>query len=381
MNPLPVPLRLLVIAPSLLAIPLMAQTGDQTPKVSPPPPAAPVAPTTVAAPATVASAGEAKKASVLTTPPSAPVSKTEQAPSYRVSSRYLLGPGDELNFALYGKPTLARANVAVSPDGTICFLQAKQVPAAGRTIDQLRDQLKDLLSAYHRDPLVVVTPAKLRNQSFTILGEVVRNGSYPLNRPTTLVEALAQAGGFTVGSLGNDASELADLRRSFVIRDGRRLCVDMESLYLRGDFSQNILLEPGDYIHIASLVRNEIFVLGRVERPGVYPIRNGMTAMGAVAAAGGFSKVAWRNRVLVVRGKLNQPECHVLELNKTMHGRAPDMDIQPGDLVFVSLRPWAYPAEVLDAALLAYVDGTIAGLLTESGDIGYSVGRVSGQVQ
>lgn len=319
-------------------------------------------------------AAPAKAPSVLTVPPSAATPRSAPVRS-GLASRYELGPGDELNFALYGKPALAKLSVPVAPDGTISFLQARQVNVRGKTIDEVRDQIREMLSAYHRDPLVIVTPAKLQNKSYTVLGEVIKNGCYPLNRPTTLLEALALAGGFTVGSFGEDSSELADLRRSFVVRGGQKLGVDMEALYLRGDFSQNILLQPNDYIHIASLIRNQIFVLGKVLRPGVYPIRNGMTALGAVAAAGGFEKTAWRNRVLVVRGRLCQPECHVVELNRTMHGKEADMVIEPGDLVFVSLRPWAYPAQVLDSALMAYIDGTVAGLLAEDdGGVGFSVG-------
>lgn len=365
--------RLAVITYLLLALPLLAQNEGQEGKADPSiaskqgePQVAIVADVPDGAPQTP---------SILTASPSEPVSALRGGAVPVGASRYGLGPGDELNLSIYGKPALTKLNVPVAPDGTISYLQAKQVSVLGKTVDQVREELRDRLTSYHRDPLVMVAPAKLGSKTYTLLGEVIRNGSYPLTRPTTLLEALALAGGINVGSLGEDASELADLRRSFVVRNGRRLCVDLEALYLRGDFSQNITLQPNDYIHIASLVRNEIFVLGKVERPGVYPIRNGMTTMGAVAAAGGFSQVAWRNRVLVVRGKLNQPQCHVVQLNKTIHGLAGDMAIEPGDLIFVSLRPWAYAAQILDAALLAYIDGTVAGYLAEEGaSIGFSVG-------
>lgn len=399
MNEFPVASRILAFVPSLLALPVMAQSEPPAP-VAPGKPAAavpasvvaaaapasaPVAPAPVLSPAAaspaVASpviapvAAAPQKESILTASPADRVPEGLVPRNVGWGSRYELGPGDELNFAIYGKPALSKINVPVAPDGTITYLQARQVPAQGKTIDELRVELSERLSAYHRDPMIMVTPAKLGNKTYTILGEVVKNGSYPLTRPTTLLEALALAGGFNVGSLGLDASELADLRRSFVVRNGRKLGVDLEALYLRGDFSQNISLQPNDYIHIASLVRNEIFVLGKVSAPGVYPIRNGMTAMGAVSAAGGFSQTAWRNRVLVVRGKLHQPDCHVVQLNKTMHGAAADMAVEPGDLIFVSMRPWAYPAQVLDSALRAYIDGTVAGLLAEEdGAIGFSVG-------
>jgi len=289
------------------------------------------------------------------------------------SVRYRLGPGDKLNFALFGNPDLAKKDVPVSPDGSISFLQAKQVPAEGKTIDELRVAVRERLAPYYRNPRVMVTPAELGSKRYTVLGEVRTNGSFPLTRPTTLLEALARAGGFQLGNLGDDAVPLADLERSFIVRRGERLPADLAALYQRGEFRENIFLEPDDYIFIASRVRNEIYVLGRVERPGVYSIRAGMTATGAIAAAGGFAETAWRNRVLVVRGKMSDPETHVVELHRAFHGRETDFALEPGDLVFVATQPWAYAAQILDAALVAYIDGSVAGLLAED-EVGFSIG-------
>ena len=63
--------------------------------------------------------------------------------------------------------------------------------------------------------------------------------------------------------------ELADLERSFLVRNGQRVPVDFERLFERGDLSQNIPLQPDDYLYFALASANEIYVLGEVMMPGV----------------------------------------------------------------------------------------------------------------
>ncbi len=288
--------------------------------------------------------------------------------------RYELGPGDELNFGLHGKPTLKKLAVAVAPDGTISYLQAKQIDVRGKTIDELRHQLNAILADYHRNARVIITPSKLGSKQYTVLGEVRKNGTYSLDRPVTLLQALAEAGGFNLGKSGEGAVQLADLRRSFVVRDGSRMPVDMESLYLAGDMTQNVHVEPGDYIYVASKLRNEVYVFGSVNTPGVKAIESRMTTLGAIAAAEGFSSQAWRDRVLIIRGKMDDPETIVMPLNKVLHGKSHDIEILPGDIVYVHNRPWAYATKILDAAILAYIDGSFAGWLADDGNIAVTAG-------
>ena len=283
--------------------------------------------------------------------------------------RYELGFGDELNFALQGFPKLTRTKVPVEPDGTVSYLQARHVQVLGKTIDELRREMASILVGYHRDPRLIITPATLGSKRYTVLGEVRQNGTYPLEQPVNLLQALAKAGGINAGTNGQIGMELADLRRSFIVRHGHRLEVDMEALYRRGDLSENIDLEPDDYVYIASFVRNEVYIFGQVREPGVRGIEPGMTSLGAVSAAGGFAPGAWRDRVLIVRGRMDHPVTKVVQLNQVLHGHEPDELIEPGDIVFVNLRPWAYATQILDSAIVAYLNGFAVGAVQEGGGI------------
>jgi len=318
---------------------------------------------------------EAQSLSEQEAAPAPPESLTPVHRTVSWRNRYELGPGDELNFALHGSPKSSKLAVPVAPDWTISFLQARQVSVRGKTIDELRSELNQILidSGQYRNPRVIVTPAKLGSKKFTILGEVRKNGTYPLDQPVTLLQALAGAGGFNLGISGEDATELADLKRSFLVRHGHRYDVDMEALYLNGDLSQNIYLEPNDYIYIASRVRNEVYVFGSVPNGGVRPIEPNMTVTGAIASAGGFNRYAWRNRVMVIRGSLHAPQVMIVQLNGVFHGKAQDIELEPGDIVYVHNRPWAVGEQLLDTAILAYIDGTVAGAVADS-DVAVSTG-------
>ena len=317
---------------------------------------------------------EKPKIEVAKPKPTAPPSPAKPSrSSWR--NRYELGPGDALNFALHGQPKLKKLAVPIAPDGTVSYLQAKQVDVRGKTIDELRGAMNAILKDYHGDSKLIITPAALGSKRYTVLGEVRNNGSYPLERPTTLLHALARSGGFNLGSSGTDAIELADLRRSFVVRHGDRMKVDMESLYLKGDMTQNVQLEPGDYIYVASKLRSEVYVFGAVAQPGVKPMESGFTTLGAIAAAGGFNPEAWKDRVLVIRGRLDQPEAKIAHIKQVLHGKETDFELEPGDIVYVHTRPWTFAEKLLDTAIIAYIDGSVAGWLADGTNISVSAGR------
>ena len=80
--------------------------------------------------------------------------------------------------------------------------------------------------------------------------------------------------------------ELADLGRSFLVRNGQRVPVDFERLFERGDLSQNVPLEPDDFLYFALASANEIYVLGQVTAPGVAAFLPRTSAMSVIAARG-----------------------------------------------------------------------------------------------
>jgi protein involved in polysaccharide export with SLBB domain len=316
-------------------------------------------------------------------PPRPAVLKTagtarDMPPSWR--SRYELGAGDVLNFGLSGKPTLVAAQVPVAPDGTISYLQAKRVSVIGKTIGELRDEMQSILSAYYKGqgnqkgPGLIITPAKVGSKKYTIMGQVHENGTFPMERPISLIEVIARSKGIAVGITADSAMELADFRRSFIVRSGRKLKVDFERLYLKGDLTQNIQIEPGDYIYVASKLATEYYVFGAVTEPGLKPLAAGTTVTGAIASAQGFNKSAWKSRVLIVRGSLSQPQGIAVDMADVLHGKSKDVPLEPGDIVYVHTRPWAFIEELTDIAVKAFIDGAVTGAIYPE-SVAISTGR------
>ena len=78
----------------------------------------------------------------------------------------------------------------------------------------------------------------------------------------------------------------------------------------------------------------KVYVLGEVQRPGVYSVRDGLTALNACILAGGFSDYAALNRVRVIR----QNNVYKMNLGKVRQGKSPDMVLRPGDRIEIPHR-------------------------------------------
>ncbi|HWA25828.1 MAG TPA: polysaccharide biosynthesis/export family protein [Lacunisphaera sp.] len=270
-----------------------------------------------------------------------------------------LGPGDILRIGLYGEPTATRAEIAVQPDGRINYLEARDVVANGLTVDQLRAELDRRLGEYRRSARTTVSPVAFRSKKYHMLGLVAQRGAFTLDRPMTVVEAIARARGFETSAVTGDVTELADLSHAFLIRNGERKQVDFARLFTDGDLSQNIAVEPGDYFYFPPADVQEVYVLGEVQHPGPATLAERSTSLRAVAARGGFTNKAWRDRVLVVRGSLNQPKAISVNLSDVLAGRGSDVMLEPHDIVYVSARPWWKAEDLLDEAASAFTQAFV----------------------
>lgn len=271
-----------------------------------------------------------------------------------------LGPGDVLTIGIYGEPTLLREELAIAPDGTISFLEARGVEAAGLTVDELRARLDQELGQFRRNPRTIVTPLAYRSKNYVVLGKVTRRGIYPLDRPVTVVEAVARAGGFETSLRGRSIVESADFSRAFLVRGDQRVGVDFDKLFRSGDLTQNVVLAPGDYLYFPAAGLQEVYVLGEVRYPGALGFTSAKpTSLAAIAGRGGFTDQAWKGRVLVVRGSLERPQTFVVDTKDVLNGAAKDFALQPRDIVYVSRRPWVRAEELLDIAASSFVQSAI----------------------
>jgi protein involved in polysaccharide export with SLBB domain len=291
--------------------------------------------------------------------PAAAFSVVDPAPRADWQQRLTLGAGDVLSFHLFGAPELTREDVPIGPDGRISYLEAENLLAAGLTVDELRDRLNEELGKFRRAPQAFITPRSYVSKRYYVLGTVVQKGIFPLDRPITIIEAVARAHGFeTTVSRGN-LIESTDFSRSSIARGGQRLPVDFEKLFLHGDLSQNVALEPGDYLNFPAAASGAIHVLGEIRGPGAVPFDSDTTVLSAIASRGGFTERAWKKHVLVVRNSQLRPEAFKVDAQGALTGNAPNFALQPGDLVYVSSRPWIRVEELLDRATSAFIEAAV----------------------
>jgi protein involved in polysaccharide export with SLBB domain len=205
-------------------------------------------------------------------------------------------------------------------NGEVTTVDLSQTDRTGRVETNLRLQPGD----------IIVVPEGTR-PTVLVLGEVAKPGSHELPREARLLDALSLAGG---------ATDRADLHRVTVARAGAgsTRTLDLLPLLTKGDTSNpelNILLQPGDTLFVAETAQ-QVYVLGSVGKPGLYPLRPGDRVLDVLVNAGGAGAGSSK-AVLVRRGEGGQPVPKELDLKKIM--AKGDMQenqlLQPGDALFV----------------------------------------------
>jgi polysaccharide export outer membrane protein len=250
-----------------------------------------------------------------------------------------------------------KKELPIRPDGRISYIFIGDAVAAGRTVTELRAEVEERLRAYMRYPQVAVVVRKAREAQFTILGKVVRPGAYPINGPTTIITAIAVAQGLASGQYEGSTIEIADLANSYLVRRNRVLPVNFERLVHRGDTTQDVPLEDGDYIYIPSSLAQEVYVLGEVYKPRAYGFRDRVTLMQAISESGGFKSSARLGSVVILRGQYGNKTLVPVNVKDIVAGKLPDPELAVGDVVWVPRTVLATLAEALNQvmpALLAY---------------------------
>jgi polysaccharide export outer membrane protein len=153
---------------------------------------------------------------------------------------YRVGPPDQLLITILPDPPIERS-ATVRPDGMISIDLVGDVPAAGRTTEEIAGDIQERIARFKRDAAVNVSLSASLSTEITMLGEM-RNVTFPLQRETRLIEAIGVAGG--VGRMANKEGV-----RIIRVEDGEThiLQADLTAIE-HGDLSTNYLLRGGDII-------------------------------------------------------------------------------------------------------------------------------------
>jgi polysaccharide biosynthesis/export protein len=158
---------------------------------------------------------------------------------------FVIGNGDVLAINVWKQPDISRS-LPVRSDGRISLPLVGEVQAAGLTPLKLEEDITGKLQAYLTEPEVTVIVEKINSEKFNILGRVAKPGSYPLTDPTTVLDAIALAGG---------CRDFAKNKAIYILRvnpDGSesRIPFNYQNVIKGKNLEQNILLRPHDTIVI-----------------------------------------------------------------------------------------------------------------------------------
>lgn len=293
---------------------------------------------------------------------------------------YLLGAGDEIViYRLNARDEDPNASLKtfVMPDGNVYFDLAPPVMARGKTVAELSKDLTEALRPYYKMPEVAVALHAAQSRRYSILGKVYSPNVYPLNQPTTLLDAIARAGGLELAGGTGTTEELADLSRSIIVRDNRLIPVDFEALLRRGDMSNNIYLRDQDFIFLPPKSTKEILVLGDVGVNKAVGWREGMGLIAAISEAQGTRPGAFVQRVLLVRGSFAKPKVAILNYDSIVKGKHPDVVMMPGDIIWVPRSPWERLERYIDLVIGTAVETIAANegirLVEGEGEVGVNI--------
>lgn len=300
---------------------------------------------------------------------------------------FTLGPGDTVEIEIAGVAK-SLAVTPVGPDGKIYYYLLPGLNVWGLTLKETRDLLEKELARYLSDPQVTLTLRAVGSKYVWLLGRLNKPGIYPLAGPMTLLEAVAAAGGTSRSLSQVTSEELGDLRHSFVVRQGQFIPVDFQRLLHAGDRSQNIYLQPDDFVYVPSVLSQEIYVLGAVKAPRVVPYTERLTLVSAIANGAGMNRYEWVNsggydpgpftkdaylsHVAIVRGSLSTPQIAVVDYNAIVKGKACDVRLEPGDIVYVPNSPYTTLKRYFNIILNTFVTTVAAneGIRAASGTVG-----------
>ena len=252
---------------------------------------------------------------------------------------FRLGPGDRVELEVLGRAG-SRGSTFVCPDGKIYYDLLPGVDVWGLTLAESKEVLERELAKYYTRPQLSVILTAVESKRVWVVGRLNKSGVYPINGPTTIIEAIARAGGLFTSRFSGTTEELADLNHSFLVRNGEMLPVNFQRLLRGGDTSQNIYLEPDDFVYLPSSLSSEVYVLGAVNSSKPVGYTDNMTLTTVIAKALGTQPQAYLSHVAIVRGSLSDPKIAIVDFKAIVTGHAPDVRLEARDVVYVPSSPY-----------------------------------------
>jgi polysaccharide export outer membrane protein len=310
----------------------------------------------------------------------------------RQTRDYRIGPQDLLEINVFEAPELNRT-VRVSENGEVSLPLLGGIHVARLTARELENTLAARLREFLKDPHVSVMVTAIESHPVSVIGEVNKPGVFQVRGSKTLLEMLSMAQGLAPdagdevlvmrnagytraqndgaqttragsaerdskdtagveGGTGSDDSgkngalkknataamqETSDAGTKQGQQDSDTIAINLRHLLNSRDPGFNVPIYAGDIVKVTRA--GIVYVVGAVKKPGGFTVKGNeqMSLLKAIALAEGLSSTSSKGHTRIIRtdeGSGKRSEIPV-ELGKILDGKAPDMNLQAADIVFV----------------------------------------------
>lgn len=269
-----------------------------------------------------------------------------EASNWELSETYLLLPGDQVRISVQQLTDSYPQDVLIGEDGSVTLPLAGRVEVAGLTLEAAQARVAKRFQRMIHEPHVGITLVKsARVIPISVLGAVNKPGMYKLAGRRTVLEVLALAGGIAQdagyrvrvsrpvdeGSLNVEGAELD--------ATGEYAQVDLPLLELMEGLEPSLNFEVGPHDVISVPRGKMVYVLGAVQRGGGYVLaeRQEISVLEVLALAGGFSALAKKKQVRILRSVDGRPQRREIPVNvkDMMRREGSEVYLQKNDILLV----------------------------------------------
>ncbi len=248
-----------------------------------------------------------------------------------------LGADDLLQIMVPYCPELSRS-FRVGADGSLVLPLLKQrISVAGLQPSQVEKKIADALISEQvlTEPVVSISVLEYRSKPVSVLGAVNHPLTFQATGDTTLLDALAKAGG-----LAPTVGPTISVTHREQIADGT-MHVTVQSIPVRGlmesaDPKYNVKLHGDEEVRVPEAGR--IFVAGNVRKPGSFAMQDDSetTVVKALAMSEGLQQYSGKNAYIYREHTPGAPREEIsVPLSAIMARKAPDVTLQPDDILYV----------------------------------------------
>jgi len=281
-----------------------------------------------------------------------------------------LFPGDVVQLTTVSAKTEKFDGLIVDAKGLLHVPLAGDVQVGGLTLSEAEQAVERGLRQYDRFVRANLIITGLDGHSAVVVGAVQNPGRIKVSPGLRVADLVAQSGGPLRGTSRLVPTLLGDMDLARLVRNGKTLPVNLP-LAIQGDSKHNIRVHSGDQLYVPPVTGRLIMVLGEVVAQQPIAYRKGIRLTEALAHAGGIvMSRADRHDIRIIRGPLTEPRVFTTNLKSLTSGLATDVELAPGDIIFVTKSWYASTADVLDALSPVLALANSFAILAVAGAIG-----------